>query len=168
MRTGIEIIYDSKGSSERLYHKSTTRPSSEGAEHGDEQLCSCSPGDVLSELKLAVQGATLHFSKGQDGLLHGSMAISPRIHAFPGPSLYLYCAWNPCPLGSILSLALQIPVHPVRLNSMLHFQKVSPYLHLSIFCMLLLALNIFCKHLFLPVSIHPSGKSLCWVLRILK
>ena len=54
------------GNSEKLHQKSTTTPSAEGAGHGDAELCSCSPGGVLSELKLAVQWAThSSFLKGE-------------------------------------------------------------------------------------------------------
>lgn len=119
LRPGLRPSMSFMGSSEKLHQSSTARPSSKGAGHGDALLC---PGDGLSQLKLAVQGATFCFPKGRDGFLRGSVALSMRIHAFPDLP-FIYTMLELMPLWALLSLTLQIPPHPIRLNSMLHFQK---------------------------------------------
>lgn len=119
LRLGLRLSVSFMGSS-RSYTKAQQPDPSKGAGQADASLC---PGDVVSPLKLAVQWATFHFPKGKGGLLHGS-ALSTRIPAFLGLP-FTYTVPEPMAFGALLSLALQIPAHPIRLNSMLHFQNKS-------------------------------------------
>lgn len=100
LRPGLRPSLSCMGSSEKSHQNSTARPSSKGAGHGDALLC---PGDGLSQLKLAVQGATFHFPKGRDGFLRGSVALSMRIHACPDLP-FTYTVLEPVPLWALLSL----------------------------------------------------------------
>lgn len=83
------------------------------------------PGDVLSKLKLALVGYTFYFSKGsewsftwptgdssQDTCLSRLFPVTLTV---PPTLIFL----NPHP-----SLGLQIPTHPLRLNSTLHSPDV--------------------------------------------
>ena len=83
------------------------------------------PGEVLRKLKLALVGYTFYFSKGSDGPLHGPTGdfsqhtclsrLFPVTHTVPPTLIFL----NP-----LLSLGLQIPTHPLRLNSVLYSPDV--------------------------------------------